>query len=280
MASPIVSTDWLHEHLEAPDIVVVHAILAFEQTLDELKAEYLENRIAGARLFDIDEIADETSDLPHMLPSPAKFSSRMRKMGIGDGQRIVVYDTSGNFSASRVWWMFRSFGIDDVVVLDGGLPKWLAEGKPVVSGPPAPRGERHFTARFRAMNVRDMDDVRAALNSGSDQVVDARSRERFSGAEKETRQGLRSGHMPGSFNVYYKDLLNDDKTMKSSQEIIALFDAAGVDRSQPIITTCGTGVTAAILSLALEIAGHIDAAVYDGSWTEWAAIDENPVEQG
>lgn len=280
MANPIVSTDWLYEHLEAPDIVVVHAILEFERTLEYLQSEYLETRIAGARLFDIDDIADETSDLPHMLPSAAKFSARMRKMGIGDGQRIVVYDTSGNFCASRVWWMFRSFGIDDVVVLDGGLPKWLAEGKPVVSGPPAPRGERHFTARFRSMNVRDMDDVRAALKAGSDQVVDARSSARFSGEEKETREGLRSGHMPGSFNVYYNDVLNDDKTLKSRDEIIAVFDKAGVDLSKPIITTCGSGVTAAILSLALEIVGHNDAAVYDGSWTQWAAIDENAVEQG
>ncbi len=280
MASPIVSTDWLHEHLEAPDIVIIHAMLAFDKTIDELKAEYLETRIPGALPFDIDEIADHSAPLSHTMPSPVQFSSQMRKMGVGDGQRIVVYDTVGNFCASRVWWMFRTFGIEDVVVLDGGLPKWIAEEKPVASGQPRPFKDRHFTARFQAMNVRDMDDVRQALSSGGDQVVDARSPERFTGKDKETREGIASGHMPGALNVYYKDLLREDQTMKSAADMREIFEAAGVNLKKPIITSCGSGVTAAILSLGFEIAGHRGAAVYDGSWTEWGACEDNDVVTG
>jgi len=229
MASPIVSTDWLLEHLEAPDIVIIHAILAFEKPLEELEAEYSETRIPGALPFNIDEIADQSDPLPHMFPNAVQFSSQMRKMGVGDGQRIVVYDTSGNFSASRVWWMFKTFGIDDVVVLDGGLPKWIAEDKPLSSGTPRPFKDRHFTARFQTMNVRDMYDVHSALKSDAIQVVDVRSNERFTGAEQEPREGLRAGHMPGSINVYYKDLLNDNATMKSADELRAKFESAGVD---------------------------------------------------
>ncbi len=280
MGSPIVSTDWLHEHLEAPDIVIIHAMLAFEKTLDELKAEYLETRIPGALPFDIDEIADQSAPLAHTMPSAVQFSSQMRKMGVGDGQRIVVYDTSGNFCASRVWWMFRTFGIEDVVVLDGGLPKWLAEEKPVASGQPRPFKDRHFTARVQSMNVRDMDDVRQALATGGDQVVDARSPDRFTGKEKETREGIRSGRMPGALNVYYKDLMHENQTMKSVEELRQVFKAAGVDLKKPIITSCGSGVTAAIVSLGFEIAGHRGAAVYDGSWTEWGGCDENEVVTG
>ncbi|VAV89265.1 3-mercaptopyruvate sulfurtransferase [hydrothermal vent metagenome] len=280
MGSPIVSTDWLHEHLEAPDIVIIHAMLAFEKTLDELKTEYLETRIPGALPFDIDEIADQSAPLAHTMPSAVQFSSQMRKMGVGDGQRIVVYDTSGNFCASRVWWMFRTFGIEDVVVLDGGLPKWMAEEKPMASGEPRPFRDRHFTARVQSMNVRDMDDVRQALANGDDQVVDARSPDRFTGKEKETREGIRSGRMPGALNVYYKDLLHEDQTMKSADEMRKIFEAAGVDLKKPIITSCGSGVTAAILSLGFEIAGYRGAAVYDGSWTEWGGCKDNEVITG
>ncbi len=280
MASPIVSTDWLHEHLEAPDIVIIHAMLPFKKTVDELKAEYAETRIPAALPFDIDEIADQSAPLAHTMPSAVQFSSQMRKMGVGDGQRIVVYDTVGNFCASRVWWMFKTFGIDDVVVLDGGLPKWIAEEKPLSNGLPRPFKERHFTARFQSMNIRDMDDVRGALKSGSDQVVDVRSNDRFTGKEKETREGLRSGRMPGSVNVYYKDVMRDDQTMKSADELRKIFDTAGVDLKKPIITSCGSGVTAAIVSLGLEMIGHKGAAVYDGSWTEWGGCDENEVVTG
>ncbi len=278
--SPIVSTDWLYDHLEAPDIVVVHAILAFEKPLEELRAEYFDGRIPSAVLFDVDVVADSNNPLPHMLPPAEKFSSMMRKMGIGDGQRVVVYDSSGNFCASRVWWMFKTFGVKDVCVLDGGLPKWIAEGKPLADGQPRPRQERHFTARFQSMGVRDMDDVTQALKTGSDQVIDARSNDRFIAKEKETREGLRSGHMPNALNVYYKDVMNADFTMKSPDELRKIFTAAGVDLNQPTITSCGSGVTAAIVSLALEIIGHYDNAVYDGSWTEWGGVPENTVIEG
>ena len=278
--SPIVSTDWLYDHLEAPDIVVVHAILAFEKPLEELTAEYFDGRIPSAVLFDVDVVADSNNPLPHMLPPAEKFSSMMRKMGIGDGQRVVVYDSSGNFCASRVWWMFKTFGVEDVCVLDGGLPKWIAEGKPLTDGQPRPRQERHFTARFQSMGVRDMDDVTQALKTGSDQVIDARSNDRFIAKEKETREGLRSGHMPNSLNVYYKDVMNADFTMKSPDELRTIFAAAGVDLNQPTITSCGSGVTAAIVSLALEIIGHYDNAVYDGSWTEWGGVPENEIVEG
>ena len=280
MASPIVSTGWLQEHLEAPDIVIIHAMLPFEKTAAELKAEYLETRIPGALPFDIDEIADQSAPLAHTMPSAVQFTSQMRKMGVGDGQRIVVYDTVGNFCASRVWWMFRTFGIEDVVVLDGGLPKWMEEEKPIASGEPRPYKDRHFTARFQSMNVRDMDDVREALKSGGDQVVDVRSPDRFTGKEKETREGLRSGRMNGALNVYYKDVLNENQTMKSADELRAIFAAANVDLKTPIITSCGSGITAAIVSLGFEIAGHRGAAVYDGSWTEWGSCDENEVVTG
>jgi len=176
--------------------------------------------------------------------------------------------------------MFKTFGVEDVVVLDGGLPKWMAEEKPLSSGKPRPFKDRHFTARFQSMNVRDMDDVTMALKSGGTQVVDVRSAERFTGVEEEAREGVRSGHMPGSVNVYYKDLLQSDATMKSPDELRAIFVAAGVDLKKPIITTCGSGVTAAIASLGLEMIGYHGAAVYDGSWTEWGGTEDNAVNTG
>jgi len=278
--SPIVSTDWLYDHLEAPDIVVVHAILAFEKPLEELTAEYFDGRIPSAVLFDVDVVADSNNPLPHMLPSAEKFSSMMRKMGIGDGQRVVVYDSSGNFCASRVWWMFKTFGVEDVCILDGGLPKWIAEGKPLADGQPRPRQERHFTARFQSMGVRDMEDVTQAIKTSSDQIIDARSNDRFIAKEKETREGLRSGHMSNALNVYYKDVMNPDSTMKTPDELRKIFAAAGVDLNKPSITSCGSGVTAAIISLALEMIGHRDNAVYDGSWTEWGGVDDNEIIEG
>ena len=184
----LVSTDWLAEHLEAPDVVIIDASWHLPTAGRDPKAEYLEEHIPGALYFDIDDLSDETSDLPHMLPSSVKFSSRMRKMGIGDGKRIVAYDTAGLFSAARAWWMFRVFGHDDVAVLDGGFPKWLAEKRPTEDGPPAPRQERHFSARQQSTMVRDKDDVLDAINKKNEQLADARSAPRFSGEEKEPRR--------------------------------------------------------------------------------------------
>jgi thiosulfate/3-mercaptopyruvate sulfurtransferase len=215
-----------------------------------------------------------------MLPSTVKFASRMKKMGIGDGMRIVVYDTLGLFSAARAWWTFRAMGHEDVAVLDGGLKKWLAEGRPVEDGPALKPQERHFTPRVRAMMVRDMKEVALALKSGAAQVADARSGTRFRGEEAEPRPHVRAGHMPGAKNVHYATLLRPDGTLKSPDEIAKVFAAAGVDVAKPVITSCGSGVTAAILSLGLTLIGAKDHGLYDGSWSEWGAASDTPVEAG
>ena len=275
----LVSTEWLASHLNAPDVKILDATWRLPGVGGDPKTDYDAAHIAGARFFDIDDISDKTSDLPHMLPPVEKFVSRVRAMGIGDGHRVVVYDQDGLFSAARVWWMFRVFGHDDVAVLDGGLKKWLAEGREVKDLPPNPR-ERHFTGRKDASLVRDVTQVAASLKLGEEQIVDARSPGRFSAEEKEPREGLRSGHMPGARNVHYATLFDEDGLMKSPEETRAIFEAAGVDLTKPVITTCGSGVTAAILSLALARIGHRKNALYDGSWTEWGAYPDLAVETG
>jgi thiosulfate/3-mercaptopyruvate sulfurtransferase len=244
------------------------------------RAEYLEEHIPGAIFFDIDEIADTRSKLPHMLPPPEKFSSRMRSMGIGDGSRIVVYDSSGIFSAARVWWTFRVMGVEDVTVLNGGLPKWKGEGLPLESGEPRLRSTRHFTSRRNADLVRDVFDMKALLKDRSAEIVDARSAERFAGQAPEPRPGLRSGHIPGAHNLPYGKLLKQDGTLKSHAQIEALFNQAGVDLSKPVVASCGSGITASVLALALAEIGHRRAAVYDGSWSEWGADEKLPIETG
>ena len=275
--SPLVSTKWLAEKLASPDIVVVNAWLPPVGKPDATP-EYDEGHIPGAIFFDVNAISDTTSDLPHMLPPAHVFSSMMRKLGIGDGQTIVVYDGVGLYSAARVWWMFRAMGVEQVNVLDGGLPKWRAEGHPIEDMPPRPRGERHFTARLNNGLVADLDKVARALTTGA-QVLDARSRGRFAGTDAEPRAGLRAGHMPGALNLPFTELLADGR-MKPAEELASAFDAAGIDRSRPVITTCGSGVTAAILSLALAVTGHDKAPVYDGSWTEWGGRDDTPLATG
>ncbi|WP_436641169.1 3-mercaptopyruvate sulfurtransferase [Microbaculum sp. FT89] len=275
----LASTDWLAEHLSAPDLVVVDGSWYLPHMERDPKAEYLENHIPGAVHFDIDDIADTTTDLPHMLPRPEKFSSRMRKLGIGDGQRIVVYDGAGLYSAARVWWMFRIMGVADVAVLDGGLPKWLAENRPVESGP-VTRQERHFTARLDHGAVRDAEDVLRSLGNGYETVLDARSPGRFAGIEPEPREGVRGGHMPGSVNLPWDSLVAPEGVLKSDDELKATFDAVGVNRRTPVITSCGSGVTAAILVLALQVIGHRQTAVYDGSWCEWGGRADLPVATG
>jgi len=278
----LVSTEWLETHLAAPDLVVLDASWYLPTAKRDPYREYLNEHIPGALFFDIDDICDETSDLPHMLPSPAKLSSRVRKMGIGDGKRVIVYDGAGMFSAARVWWTFRVMGHDDAAVLDGGLPKWRAENRPLDEGPVEGQ-ERHFTARRNAGMVRDLNDIIAIVegrDGAATQIVDARSSDRFCGKAPEPRPGLRSGRMPGSFNIPYGALLNPDATFKSAAEIRRAFEAAGVDLTKPIVTSCGSGVTAAILSLALELIGHHNTSLYDGSWSEWGARDDLPVETG
>jgi thiosulfate/3-mercaptopyruvate sulfurtransferase len=276
----LVSTDWLAEHLDAPDVAILDASWHLPAAGRDARQEFLSSHIPGALFFDIDEISDTSSLYPHMLPSAEKFSSRMRKMGVGDGKKIVIYDTLGLYSAARAWWMFRVFGKDDVAVLDGGLPKWKAEGRPTEDGEPTARQERHFTARYRGMLVRDRADVLKAIRTGDEQLADARSPGRFAGTEPEPRSGVRSGHVPKARSVPFAKLVSLDGTMKSPSEIEAAFTEAGLDPSKPVIAYCGSGVTAAVLALGLSVAGHDEHAVYDGSWAEWGSVDELPIETG
>jgi thiosulfate/3-mercaptopyruvate sulfurtransferase len=274
----LVSTEWLAQRLDAPDLRVVDGTWYLPSQGKNGRAEFAAQHIPGAVFFDIDEIADTESGLPHMLPSPEKFSARVRKLGLGDGNRIVVYDQHGMMSAARVWWTFRVFGHKDVAVLDGGLPKWLREGRPVEDRPPQPR-ERHFTARLNNFMVRDATQIRRNLDERREQVVDARSAGRFNGTDPEPRPGLRRGHIPRSFNVPYGTLLDPTtQTFLPAEAIAARFRDAGVDLAKPIVTSCGSGVTAAVLSLALHLIGHNDVALYDGSWAEWGRPGDTPVE--
>lgn len=275
----LVSTAWLEAHLKDPDLRILDASWYLPDAGRDAKAEYASGHIPGARFFDIDEIADKRSGLPHMAPQPEMFISRMRAMGVGDGHQVVVYDGTGLFSAARVWWTFRLMGKTDVAVLDGGFPKWRAEGRPIEEMPPAVR-DRHITVQRQAHLVKDVTQVAAAAKLGDYAIIDARSPGRFSGEEPEPRPGLRSGHIPGSRNVPYRSVLNADGTMKAPAEIEAVIRAAGVDLTKPAITTCGSGVTAAVLSLALERMGKRDHSLYDGSWAEWGMYGDLKVAKG
>lgn len=275
----LVSTDWLARHLKDPDLRILDGSWYLPAVNRDPQAEYDAAHIPGARFFDIDEISDQRSDLPHMAPPVEKFMSRMRAMGVGDGHQVVVYDGGGLSSAARVWWLFRLMGQTDVAVLDGGLPKWLAEGREVEDLPPMVR-DRHMTARYQNHLVRDVTQVSAAAKLGDVEIIDARSPGRFRGEAPEPREGLRSGRIPGSRNVCFTDLLNADNTMKSPEDCRAVFEAAGVDLTRPAITTCGSGVTAAVLALALERLGKSNWSLYDGSWSEWGRFSTLPIETG
>jgi thiosulfate/3-mercaptopyruvate sulfurtransferase len=275
----LVSTDWLAAHLKDPDLRVLDASWFMPDVGRDAKAEYAAAHVPGARFFDIDEISDQRSNLPHMAPPVEKFMSRMRAMGIGDGHQVVVYDGSGLFSAARVWWTFRLMGKMDVAVLDGGFPKWQAEGRDVEDMPPVVR-DRHMTVSRQNQMVKDVTQVAHAAKLAQAEIIDARAAARFRGEVAEPRPGLRSGHIPGSKNVPFATLLNDDGTMKAPADLRAVFEAAGVDLSKPAITTCGSGVTAAILSLALERIGHRTHALYDGSWSEWGMYEDLAVAKG
>ncbi|WP_294620815.1 3-mercaptopyruvate sulfurtransferase [uncultured Roseovarius sp.] len=275
----LVSTDWLANHLKDPDLRVLDGTWFMPSEGRNAKAEYAQAHIPGARFFDIDDISDNRSELPHMAPPVEKFMSRMRAMGVGDGHQVVVYDAHGLFSAARVWWLFRLMGQENIAVLDGGLPKWQAEGRPTEDMPPIVR-DRHMTVRRQNQMVKDVTQVSAASKLGDYEILDARSPGRFRGDDPEPREGLRSGHIPRSKNVYYRDLLNEDGTMKTPDDLRTTLHSAGVDMGKPAITSCGSGVTAAIINLALERVGKTDHALYDGSWTEWGAFPTVPVATG
>ena len=276
---PLVTPEWLHDRLAAPDIVVLDASWYLPAAGRDAAAEYRAAHIPGALRFDLDAMSDTESSLPHMLPRSDVFASRMRALGVGDGMQIVVYDGQGLFSAPRVWWMLKTYGVRDALVLDGGLPAWTAAGYATEDGDPAQRERRHFTARLDHGAVADANDVARALETGSAQVVDARSATRFRGEEPEPRPGVRPGHMPGAHNLHYASLQRDGR-LKSPEELENVFAEAGIDPDRPIVTTCGSGVTAAIIALALETLGQPARGLYDGSWSEWGADTARPVVTG
>lgn len=270
-----VTTDWLEQHLSDPDLVIFDASWHMPAAGRDARAEFLAGHIPGAVFFDIDAIADKSADLPHMLPDPVAFSSAMRRLGFGDGMRAVVYDSVGLFSAPRLWWTLRVFGVEEVAILVGGLPRWTAEGRKLQQREVL-RSPAHFTARLNHGLVADAAEVKKALEAGSAQVVDMRSAERFRGVAPEPRPGLRSGHMPGALNLPFGRLIEQDR-LKDAANLEAEFASAGIDPRRPVIASCGSGLTACILSLALAATGHGASPVYDGSWSEWGGREELPV---
>jgi thiosulfate/3-mercaptopyruvate sulfurtransferase len=276
----LVITDWLAAHLGDPQIRVVDSSFKLPGITPTAREDYDRGHIPGAVFFDIDDIAEPGASLPHMIPSAELFARKIGALGIGDDDRVVVYDTAGLSSAGRAWWMLRLFGHRDVALLDGGLPKWKAEGRPVDTAVPSPPSRR-FTARFDPSLVRVKRALLDNLATKREQVVDARASGRFDGTAEETRPGLRRGHIPGSHNLPY-DQVTDPQTrqLRSSEELNQLFRIAGVDLDRPIVTSCGSGVTACALAFALHLIGHRGAAVYDGSWSEWGLPGDTPIETG
>jgi thiosulfate/3-mercaptopyruvate sulfurtransferase len=279
MSGELVTAEWLKQRLGRTGVKLVDASWYLPPQNRDPKAEFLAGHIPGAVYFDIDEIADHSTGLPHMLPDEATFAAAAGALGLSERDTIVVYDGMGIFSAARVWWMLRTFGAKDAHVLDGGLPAWKDAGFPLQAGEPKPAPAR-FATRFDPASVVDFDTVGAALAAGSDVVVDARSAPRFRGEAPEPRTGLRAGHMPGARNVHYESLLDGRGRMRAPEEIRHVFQQAGVDLSAPVITSCGSGVTAATLLLALAQLGKDDVRLYDGSWTEWGSRPDAPVAQG
>ncbi|MFL6844568.1 MAG: 3-mercaptopyruvate sulfurtransferase [Allosphingosinicella sp.] len=275
----LVSTDWLETELGAPDLRIIDATWCLPADHRDPRAEYEAEHIPGAVFLDLEEVSDSSSPLPHMLPSEAKFASRMASLGLGDGQRFVVYDNSPLHTAARAWWMLRSFGAHYVAILDGGMQKWKAEGRPLESGKPRVR-HGHFTARLDSEAVVDKAFVGSLIGGGHHELVDARGAARFTGEEAEPRPGMASGHIPGSKNLPQGQLFNADNSWKRGLELRAAFDEAGVDLDKPLITTCGSGVTACVLLFGAQLLGKDDGRLYDGSWSEWGADPDTPKATG
>ena len=275
---PLVTTEWLSEELGKSGLVIFDATKYLPNEDKDGKVEFLKTHIPGARYFDIDEVADPDTDLPHMVPSAGRFGKLMGAMGVSNASRIVFYDQKGLASAARGWWLMGLFGHDQAAVLDGGLPKWIREGRATEIGTPSMATSAVFQPDFRATRLRGVGDVLGNVASQAELVLDARAAGRFTGATPEPRAGMRSGHMPGAANLPYTDLLNADGTFRLATEVKARLAAAGVDGSRPIVTSCGSGVTACILTLGLRLSGLPEGAVYDGSWTEWGGRSDTPVE--
>ena len=280
LTTPLVSTAWLAAHLAQPGVKVVDASAYLPTAGRDARAEYESAHIPGAQYCDLAWISDDSAPFPHTLPSASVFADRMGSLGISNGDAVIIYDSSGqNFSAPRIWWMLRTFGHDRVAVLDGGLVKWQREGRSLeTTVPVVQRGV--FTARLDATRVRDIASMRANVDRPQMQVVDARSPGRFAATEPEPRAGVRGGHIPHSMNVHYARLVGEDGTLRSPDELRAIMQEAGIDLSQPIVASCGTGVTACAVVLALDVLGVRNTAVYDGSWTEWGSMPDTPIEAG
>lgn len=283
MVHALVSTDWLAARLGQSNLRIVDASWYLPASGRDAHAEFIAGRLPGAVFLDLDAVSDQNTSLPHMLPSAPEFARYMESLGIGDDTMVVVYDGSGvNLSAPRVWWMLRVFGHSEVAVLDGGLGKWQREGRLLETGEPAPPpAATRFTARLDHRAVRDLAAMIANLTNRAEQVLDARAAGRFTGSEPEPRPGMRGGHIPGSRNLPFTELVDAaDGTLLSPERLRRLFAAAGIDLSRPVVTSCGSGVTACALALGLEVAGHPVAGVYDGSWSEWGGRSDTPVETG
>ena len=275
----LVSTQWLHGELGSPDLKVIDATLFLPGEPRDARSEYEAEHIAGAVFLDLDEVSDSSNPVPHMFPPEPKFASRMASLGLRDGQRFVVYDNSPLHSAARAWWMLRSFGAHYVAILDGGLQKWKAEGRPLEAGRPQVR-HGHFSPSLDPKAVADKAEVAALLGSGGQEIVDARGAGRFTGEEAEPRAGLASGHIPGSKNLPQGRLFNPDNSWKRGDALKAEFDSAGVDLERPMVATCGSGITACVLLFGAHLLGKEDSRLYDGSWSEWGSDPATPKATG